>query len=159
MACDIFVFSGCIFIETAHAGYLYVSALWFSLSLETRCTVLSRPIFNLSNSVFYENIWIYVMNIQPSSFLQSGYGKHLFKCIIITVTVFCIDLDPTWSRKNVAYRLSFYLYTTQQTFWEHIFRQNNTVFTSTFILFVKKMAQTQSDIRESRKFFQGRPER
>lgn len=136
MACDIFVFSGCIFIETAHAGFLYVSALWFSLSLETRCTVLSRPIFNLSNSVFYENIWIYVMNIQPSSFLQSGYGKHLFKCIIITVTVFCIDLDPTWSRKNVAYRLSFYLYTTQQTFWEHIFRQNNTVFTSTFILFV-----------------------
>lgn len=136
MACDIFVFSGCIFIETAHAGYLYVSALWFSLSLETRCTVLSRPIFNLSNSVFYENIWIYVMNIQPSSFLQSGYGKHLFKCIIITVTVFCIDLDPTWSRKNVAYRLSFYLYTTQQTFWEHIFRQNNTVFTRTFILFV-----------------------
>lgn len=106
------------------------------LSLETRCTVLSRPIFNLSNSVFYENIWIYVMNIQPSSFLQSGYGKHLFKCIIITVTVFCIDLDPKWSRKNVAYRLSFYLYTTQQTFWEHIFRQNNTVFTSTFILFV-----------------------
>lgn len=48
------------------------------------------PFFNLSNSVFYENIWIYVMNIQPSSFLQSGYGKHLFKCIIITVTVFCI---------------------------------------------------------------------
>lgn len=90
MACDIFVFSGCIFIENAHAGYLYVSALWFSLSLETRCTVLSRPIFNLSKSVFYENIWIYVMNIQPSSFLQSGYGKHLFKCIIITVTVFCI---------------------------------------------------------------------
>lgn len=136
MACDIFVFYGCIFIENAHAGYLYVSALWFSLSLETRCTVLSRPIFNLSKSVFYENIWIYVMNIQTSSFLQSGYGKHLFKCIIITVTVFCIDLDPTWSRKNVAYRLSFYLYTTQQTFWEHIFRQNNTVFTSTFILFV-----------------------
>lgn len=120
MACDIFVFSGCIFIENAHAGYLYVSALWFSLSLETRCTVLSRPIFNLSKSVFYENIWIYVMNIQPSSFLQSGYGKHLFKCIIITV--FCID--PAWW-KNVAYRLSFYLYTTQQTFWEHIFRQNS----------------------------------
>lgn len=120
MACDIFVFSGCIFIENAHAGYLYVSALWFSLSLETRCTVLSRPIFNLSKSVFYENIWIYVMNIQPSSFLQSGYGKHLFKCIIITV--FCID--PAWW-KNVAYRLSFYLYTIQQTFWEHIFRQNS----------------------------------
>lgn len=89
--------------------------------------------------VKFSLLWKYLnirLNIQPSSFLQSGYGKHLFKCIIITVTVFCIDLDPTWSRKNVAYRLSFYLYTTQQTFWEHIFRQNNTVFTSTFILFV-----------------------
>lgn len=67
-------------------------------------------------------LWKY-LNIQPSSFLQSGYGKHLFKCIIITV--FCID--PAWW-KNVAYRLSFYLYiiyTTQQTFWEHIFRQNS----------------------------------
>lgn len=104
MACDIFVFSGCIFIETAHAGYLYVSALWFSLSLETRCTVLSRPIFNLSKSVFYENIWIYVINIRPSSFLQSGYGKHLFKCIIITM--FCID-HTWWKNVPTVYRFTY----------------------------------------------------
>lgn len=71
----------------------------FSLKLRTQdiCTFplcgspyrsrLAAQCFRAPFSIFYENIWIYVMNIQPSSFLQSGYGKHLFKCIIITVTV------------------------------------------------------------------------
>lgn len=100
----------------------------FSLKLRTQdiCTFplcgspyrsrLAAQCFRAPFSICQNQFFMYFMNIQPSSFLQSGYGKHLFKCIIITVTVFCIDLDPTWSRKNVAYRLSFYLYTTQQTF-------------------------------------------
>lgn len=62
------------------------------------------PFSICQNQFFYENIWIYVINIRPSSFLQSGYGKHLFKCIIITM--FCID-HTWWKNVPTVYRFTY----------------------------------------------------